>query len=1063
MPVVYNGVPGTGEGDLFQGLKLWIAQRVPQRSRWVDLVKGNGGDVVKLEKNADMLIADNIKVAGVSPPLGSYMWRWIDDSVKNGFLQDKDDYLIGRREGSAREPGTSQPIKVGRTPFTSKDDLILTRWVVAEERMGNVLSGNVIYKALERKHPHHTWQSWRDRWVKTLRSRTRVTFSDEEIQAEIDRHRNQSPEPAPADASASRRFQIRQTAPLQPQPPNSQHGPATPPARAPIPATPTSSGHTGRKQRIPFTKEEDQLLLDFIEEVRRNNRESLREENQNLSGNVIYQDFATRHPTHSWHSWRDRWVRHLGLMEAVDDAGPDETSNADPDPHEARHPNKRRVQQLRVNDDAEQLAMEQIISPSPGTNPIQQQPNPRSDEARLQKKLRQRKEARAAVLIEKTWRGHAVRRDMARLEAAVVPLQSAMRGFVARMRTASLAEAHKANHESDEADLSQDDEQYEDAAEELQGAGLSPHGMPHEERDPREQFYDDLEVVLEVIGAEIDSEPTINGQKIDLWDLYRLARQQDCELEARDWELVTEGLGFEPVKGLVYKVQACYLQNLAEFEQHIKTFESKDVMNEGSTDEEEAEIDHEAAGESLQRTSDFATAPKQPVDGPSSAAYQSSPPVTRSKRSLEQTDLLRSDSGYPSSGPRKRRRVNRNSVIPPTPDEKLGFSNNSPHDPSTEDYSSPYKPRGLTHSDVVEISSGDVSDESMHEGTSSVEEQDELPVQSNTPKKRFVEPETQDWHLPQGPNPFDGEEDVSPSQQLLLESDAVQSPQQVVPSSRSAIAKEDHVSSPAAETFGGTRGPTTRLLRSDAGRAATPATLASNSRAPVNAKVKKRTLPASYQQKSDSTAIVTSAATASSGQPVLQSLAQSKDIPRPSSTTPARASGSNSTRPRQVNAYTPKPAVQSPAIRSLAFSPAAAPQLITSVEASGSQDPERWEEDHVEAQFRHFEALGYKTAHIYQAMEAGTMSRGPMIVALQSLHNGRGLPEDEPGVWTKQDCSSLLMVKKYERQVGKGKGIAGLADSKMKVMAWNLEKKHGKKGVMERWEFMRVSGKTEGI
>lgn len=39
MPVVYNGVPGTGEGDLFQGLKLWIGQRVPQRARWIDLVQ----------------------------------------------------------------------------------------------------------------------------------------------------------------------------------------------------------------------------------------------------------------------------------------------------------------------------------------------------------------------------------------------------------------------------------------------------------------------------------------------------------------------------------------------------------------------------------------------------------------------------------------------------------------------------------------------------------------------------------------------------------------------------------------------------------------------------------------------------------------------------------------------------------------------------------------------------------------------------------------------------------------------------------------------------------------
>lgn len=259
---------------------------------WTDIKQGNGGEIVRLEKNADMLIADNIKVAGVSPPLGSYMWRWIDDSIKNGFLQDKDDYLIGRREGSAREAGTSQPIKVGRTPFTKKDDLILTKWVVAEERMGSVLSGNVIYKALERKHPHHTWQSWRDRWVKGLRSKPRPTFTDEEILEEIDQHRNQSPEPAPGSASASRRPQTRQPVPLQPASSKKQSGPSASPVRASISVAPTSSGHARPRGKAYFTEEEDQLLLDLIEEVRRKNRKKGREENKNLGGNVIYQDFA---------------------------------------------------------------------------------------------------------------------------------------------------------------------------------------------------------------------------------------------------------------------------------------------------------------------------------------------------------------------------------------------------------------------------------------------------------------------------------------------------------------------------------------------------------------------------------------------------------------------------------------------------------------------------------------------------------------------------------------------------------------------------------------------------
>lgn len=774
-------------------------------------------------------------------------------------------------------------------------------------------------------------------------------------------------------------------------------------------------------------------------------------------------DIEDQHPTHSWHSWRDRWVRHLSLMEAVDDEGPDEASSACPDPGEAQHLNKRQVQQPRVNDGADQPATTEPISGSPSA---QQQPNPKSDDERLKRKLHEKKEARAALLIEKNWRGHAVRRDMARLEAAVVPLQSAMRGFVARLRMASLAEAHKADDAPSEADLSQGDEHSEDAAEYLQRADTGSHGMSPEEPDPRGQFYNDLEVVVEVIGAEIDREPTISGRQIDLWDLYRLAQEQDCELEARDWKLITEGLGFEPAKGIVYKVQACYLQNLAEFEQHITTFECDDAMDEEAVDEdEEEETGHGAAVRKLQPKSDFATAPKQPVDDPSSPAYQSSPPVARPKRSLEQTDLLRSDSGYPSSGPRKRRRVDRNSVIPPTPDEKLGLLNNLPHSHATQDDSSPLKPKALSDGDAVEISSEAGSEGSMNDNMSGLEEQIELPARSHSPKKGFVEPETQDWHVPQEYFLLDGEDEVSPSQQLLLESDAVQSPQQVVPSSRSAIAEENHLSSPAAESSRGVRASNTRTLRSNPGQAAKPATLASTSRAVIGGQVKKRTLPAAYQQKTGPTAAAISTATLASGQAVLQSPVQSKGmiVARPSSVSPVRANISSTTRPRQVNAHAPETTMGSLASQSLALPPATAPHHTSNEKTSDPEESERWEEAHVEAQFRHFQALGYKTDHISKAMNAATMSRGPMIVALQSLHNGKGLPENERGVWTPQDCNNLVMVKRHEREVGKGKGIAGPADGKMKVMAWNLEKKHGKKGMMDRWVFMQLLGQTAGI
>lgn len=90
-----------------------------------------------------MLIADKMKIGGISPPVGAYTYEWIEFSVKNGYLENKDDYMI-RAQSSGQT-------KLTRTPFTDKDDLILTKWVLAHERKFHSLQGNHIYQELERR------------------------------------------------------------------------------------------------------------------------------------------------------------------------------------------------------------------------------------------------------------------------------------------------------------------------------------------------------------------------------------------------------------------------------------------------------------------------------------------------------------------------------------------------------------------------------------------------------------------------------------------------------------------------------------------------------------------------------------------------------------------------------------------------------------------------------------------------------------------------------------------------------------------------------------------------
>lgn len=113
--------------------------------------QGNGGEVTQLESSADMLIADNVKRGGFVPPPGSYSYQWIEFSVKNAQLENKDDYEIGQPQEASRPIGSAQQAKASRNAFTVKDDLILTKWVLTREWKGQAAQGNEMYKELERQ------------------------------------------------------------------------------------------------------------------------------------------------------------------------------------------------------------------------------------------------------------------------------------------------------------------------------------------------------------------------------------------------------------------------------------------------------------------------------------------------------------------------------------------------------------------------------------------------------------------------------------------------------------------------------------------------------------------------------------------------------------------------------------------------------------------------------------------------------------------------------------------------------------------------------------------------
>jgi len=134
------------QGQLFAGKKFWIGQRTPQRSVYVTKVRSNGGNVVPLEKGADYLICDHLKIDG---PPGGISYKFIDQSIRDNALADPNDFLVGPAQGTVRDVGSLRPTKQSRTPFSTQDDAILWIWVRHCEAKGASIKGNEIYKQLE--------------------------------------------------------------------------------------------------------------------------------------------------------------------------------------------------------------------------------------------------------------------------------------------------------------------------------------------------------------------------------------------------------------------------------------------------------------------------------------------------------------------------------------------------------------------------------------------------------------------------------------------------------------------------------------------------------------------------------------------------------------------------------------------------------------------------------------------------------------------------------------------------------------------------------------------------
>lgn len=598
-----------------------------------------------------------------------------------------------------------------------------------------------------------------------------------------------------------------------------------------------------------------------------------------------------------------------------------------------------------------------------------------------------------------------------------MPLQSLMRGYLLRMRKAEgLLDALEANAEPTENDQNEDTEQYEDAQED------SNPEADGNNSSLRDQFYEDLQDYLEVSGAEIERHPVVDGREVELWDLFSVATQQDCAIEDRDWNRVAQRLGFDWTSsaGCANDLKACYDRNLAEFEEVIGSYDDHDTAG-----DEEEQVSHDDEEQGLSQSSDAVTAPKETSKAPLSPPYRSSSPITGVKRSFQQSTDPQSELGYPSDGSGKRRRRDRGKAIPQTPDHKLGLAGGSNSRALAQDFSSPLESRGAATGREPAYSV-DEAENFLNNGMHDIQEIDDLPDLAPPRKKRFIEPETQDFGVFMGREDvvrqsieetsigyMSDDDDISPSQQLQSEFDAISSPVPPVPirGNGTASASRPPFVEPRPRPTGG---PVKDARTSASGTATTdgPAKGGVAHNMSSTLKATKRSLPQQYQTQPTSSAPIQNGIAAplmQSRSPVVARPTIVASAPRPA--TPTRAV--------QSSAQTRQPSMRPPA------SSAPVPDQARDRDRPATPD---FNVDYIDAQFEHFIALGYDTRHIGRAMEVTSLQRGPMTVALQSLEAGKGLPRDTEGIWTDGDDEKLRKVREYDQRQKAGAPSSGLGE-----------------------------------
>ncbi|OIW25271.1 hypothetical protein CONLIGDRAFT_86917 [Coniochaeta ligniaria NRRL 30616] len=1010
---------------LFEGVRFWVHDNVPMRERWLENVTDHGGIVTRDINTADVRIADDIKRAGKSAPENAVSWKFIEQSVKNGVLEDVETHRI---TGLVRNPAAaSRPLKGKRVPFTSADDQILANWLAKKELEGHYLSGNKIFQELAEIYPNHTYQSWRTRALnyKGILPKPNMSAADP-----IHRH-------------ASR----EELAPM------SQREKKPPPR--PSPSKPAAGPTSGR---VKFTEEDDELLLKYVEEAGRN-----------TSGNKIYMALAEEYPHHSWHSWRDRYVRHLEPRLQAEAANNDTTPPA-PDPRhtttrkpvpresltksaehgpaptsvsESAHPvasgnganvasnhhaSPTSTAEIRAGKvshaaQAERRTPSQISAiQDPGIPAVLSSGAKSSGRLSVEDIDLRLAKIKTARLIQTYGRGYVVRSALRKLQHYLPRLQAHSRGVLLRSKLRDFFEDDLVRLQAGASgalvrmslrlDEENDAEDDSDAGVEEQIAQEMTPRQPRNPKTPKEEFYVLLNEYLSATGAEIIPWPEVQGRTLDLWDLWHTVRSLDQgrSPSVRNWEYIAETLGFDWVETpeVTLQVKKCYEANLGDFEELQEAFEAEDPGSQADPETQESVAQSDAVTEAAE--------PDLPSEF---LPFHSSPPhIQGQKRSFVPDPVSSSvDLGFRSV---KRMRYSKDTEIPSTPQGKkaaLAVARSSWKDGLSS---------GRSRAAVVAVTTS---------LTPHLSSPDRLPqLQQPRPTNTRQEPETQDFGFEddgfRSQPDLNSMPDTTPSQQLHLENEQLtpipfsgfkapkgpyksplgsnlyttSSRRKVIPDSAAARPMNGSIISSIEDPDENNITPKPQLRQAPQPQP--------RSESPVEAKAKRRSLPASFRRavsppKAGSKVQPTALPRASLPTSMHDNKKTFLPLSRPSNKRSSFGASTAKTKSAPEAASVPG-RTRSPRSTTTA-SPAAPPKILP----SGPTPPQGLS---IFETMDYYISLGYKRQHVIDAFKA-TLTWGLAAVVMQELKAGRGIPDNWEGVWTAKDDMDLKFVLEVEGEV----------------------------------------------